>query len=487
VTERLALSITRVVIAACLLIVFPIVFGLSFSHLGRTPELIAWGFLLIAAGRIIWLTFSASPRLFDLAFWIFVYVFFGLAAQHQIATYRYPLFPGGGYTDSQLVTTQIRIAVGIAAYIVGVAIWNRYSRHRGISPMWERLAISERRVQVVGMIGLIMAVYEIFRVGLSTFFSSRDVLSNAILNATGQVKGYQLYNIASKSGVLESVFLTMPALVALVYLIVSGLWKRNKALFVALVVANVIVNNPISNPRAWTGVVIVGLLAALVNLRIRSRSVYFALGILLSLLLSLGYLNIFRSPETRTATNRLTITQQLTQSPDFAMFQQEVDGTEYVSTNGFTDGKQLAGSLFVFVPRSVWHSKAGPTGILVSQFVGLNGDWSSSLWTEFYIDFGYPELIVGFILLGSLFTYMDRVFATSKSTATRVLIPILATYTILFIRGSLEPEFGFALPLVILLFVCLKSKPNDFTRSPLGSSETGRLEPDSLVASLPGK
>jgi hypothetical protein len=319
---------------------------------------------------------------------------------------------------------------------------------------------------VVGIIGILMAWYEILHVGLSAFFNSRDALTSAVLNATGQVQGYQFYNATSKSGgVLTSVLLTMPVFVVLVYLIASGLWRRNKILFGALILTNIIVNNPISNARAWTGVVIVGILAAVVNLRKRSRTVYFALGLLLSLLVSLSYLNVFRAPQQATAATAAastpTISQQLTQSPDFAMFQQEIDGTLYVNTAGFTSGRQLAGSLFVFVPRSLWPSKSGATGILDSQLVGLNGDWSASLWTELYIDFGYPELIVGFILLGYLFTSLDNVFATSRSIATRVMLPILATYALLLIRGSLQPTLGYAIPLVIVLAICLKVKSKD--------------------------
>jgi hypothetical protein len=461
-TERTALSVARGVIAVCLLVGFPLAFGLSAPSLGHAPELIAWGFLLVGAARIIWLTFSPVPRLFDLAFWIFVYVFFGLAAEAEIATHRYPLFYGG-YTDSQLITTQIRIAVGVAAFVAGVGLWNRFSRGRSKPMAWDGLAISERRCQIVGIIGILAAGYEIAHLGISIFFSSRDTLGNSILNASGQVNGFQFYNAVSKSGgVFTSVLLTMPALIALVYLIASGLWRRNRVLFVILVIVNVIVNNPISNARAWTGVVAVGLLAALVNLRKRSRSTYFALGLLLSLLVSLSYLNVFRAPQSAhraTTTSTPSLDQQLSQSPDFGMFQQEVNGTIYVHNDGFTSGRQLAGAVFVFVPRSIWPSKAGSTGILDSQIVGLHGDWSSSLWTEFYIDFGYPELIIGFVLLGYLFTYLDNVFALSTSVATRVMMPMLATYSMLFIRGALQPTLGYAIPLVILLFVCLKRKP----------------------------
>lgn len=459
VTERRLLAVGQFTIALCLLVLFPVAFGISIPSIHRAPELLAWLFWLSAAGRIIWLVYSGRPRLFDMVFWVFVYIFWGLAADVQIASGRYPIFlKGGGYSDSMIVTTQTRIAVGIAAYVVGVWAWNQFTVNRESTGLWDKVTISEDRVRIVGIVGILTGLYEIHKIGLHTFFSSRYTLTNAVTNLGSQVAGYNYEDAASKaSGVLTSVFLTVPSFVALIYILVSGLWRRNKTLTVALIAINIIVNNPISQPRAQSGVVAVGLLAVLVDLRKRPRIVYFALGLLLSLLLSLSYLNVFRAPETESGSvTEPSISQELSQSPDFGMFQQEINGTAWVQTEGFTNGRQLAGSALVFVPRALWSSKPQSTGVVVSQLADLNGNWSSSFWTEFYIDFGYPELIAAMVLVGYLFTRLDRQFEASHSAAAKVAIPTLATYTVILVRGSLQPEFGFMLPLVLVFLVCLK-------------------------------
>jgi hypothetical protein len=176
---------------------------------------------------------------------------------------------------------------------------------------------------------------------------------------------------------------------------------------------------------------------------------------LVSLLLSLTYLGVFKSPLSETH-KKPSISNELVQSADYAMFQQEINGTIYVNEHGFTKGRQLVGDVFVYAPHKLWIAKPGSTGILVAQVEGLSGDWSLTIWTELFIDFGYPELVLAFVLIGYLFAHLDDVFARSSARVAKVIIPMLATYSILLIRGSLQAEIGYGIPLVIMLFACLR-------------------------------
>jgi hypothetical protein len=275
------------------------------------------------------------------------------------------------------------------------------------------------------------------------------------------VAGLRVYDLASKSaGSLKQLALTVPSFVVMVYLIQDRRWLRHKVLFAAVIAVSIVTNNPISNARYWTGVVLIGIVAASMDLSKKSRHVFFALGLLVTTVFSLSYLGVFRTstPVRSTSTQSTSVTQQLIDSPDYGMFQQEVNTTLYVSSHGYTNGSQLAGSMLVYVPRSIWHSKPGATGQLVEQEVGLNNLFSSSLWTEFYIDFGYPELIIGFILIGYAFSYLDNVFYRSRSTAVKIIIPVAATYSIIFLRGSLQPTIAYGVPIFVVLFLCLRRR-----------------------------
>jgi hypothetical protein len=455
--ERLALPAARALVALLLLVFIPLIFHLPGPSSSQFTVLVAWVFLVVAALRLVYLTFITRPLLMDIAFWLFIYVFFGLAAAAQIGGHQYPL-SAGDYTSSVIGTTQVRIAVGIAAYLAGRWLWARFSTRRP-PVLWDQLRISEWRTQVVGVVGVVLAGALIATTGIKSFFESRDQLALTLFNAAGKVAGVRVYDVASKgAGGFKQLALTVPVFVVLVYLLASGLWRRHRILFAAVIGVSIITNNPISNARYWTGVVVAGLLAALMNLRLNSRHVYFALGLLLSTVFSLSYLNLFRDTATapQSGHSAVSISTQLTSSPDYGMFQQELNGTLYVASHGFTHGQQIAGAVLVYVPHAVWPGKPGATGTVVEQEVGLNEQLSSSLWTEFYIDFGYPELIVGFILVGWLFAYLDNVFRRSTSLPARLIIPIAATYATIFLRGSLQPTLAYGVPIFVVLFLCCR-------------------------------
>lgn len=456
--ERLLLSVCRVAIVVFLYILVPLLFHLNPPPLSNHPLCVAWIFLLLAATRLTVIILRHSPSLLDITFWSFVYIFFGAAAIDQIQNNSYPLAVGS-YTPSELLTTQLRIAVGIACYCVGRWLWNRLAPHRRRLPDWNNLDIVPQRVLLLGALAIPIALALAVKTGIHSFFESRDTLALSLYNASGSVVGLKVYEVASKvSGSFQQIFLEIPPFVALVYLLVTKLWRRHKYLLIGLIGVCAITDNPISSARAWTAVVIVGLFAALVNLSPRSRHVYFALGLLLTSMFSLSYLNVFRTPAADriySSSTTASLPQQL-QSADYGMFQQEVNGTVWIQDHGFTNGRQLAGSILVYVPRSVWHSKPTATGNIVSQQIEVDADNSSSLWTEFYIDFGYPELIILFLLLGYFFGYLDTTFARSTSRAAQVIIPIIATDAVLFLRGSLQPTVAYAIPLFLVLFICTR-------------------------------
>ena len=81
----------------------------------------------------------------------------------------------------------------------------------------------------------------------------------------------------------------------------------------------------------------------------------------------------------------------------------------------FAAGETLWHALIALVPRAVWPDKpvvAGSMG-LVTDYTGIYFDRTTSVGLgqvlEFYINFGYAGIVVGFLLLGALVTHIDRV------------------------------------------------------------------------------
>jgi hypothetical protein len=40
----------------------------------------------------------------------------------------------------------------------------------------------------------------------------------------------------------------------------------------------------------------------------------------------------------------------------------------------------------------------------------------------------------------------------------KIIIPIAATYSIIFLRGSLQPTIAYGVPIFIVLFLCLRRR-----------------------------
>jgi hypothetical protein len=63
---------------------------------------------------------------------------------------------------------------------------------------------------------------------------------------------------------------------------------------------------------------------------------------------------------------------------------------------------------------------------------------SSPLWTEFYVDGGFPLVVLGFLALGLITARLQRRFEHADPfSLSAALVPLLAGYQLYVLRGSL--------------------------------------------------
>ena len=80
----------------------------------------------------------------------------------------------------------------------------------------------------------------------------------------------------------------------------------------------------------------------------------------------------------------------------------------------FLHGRSLFEGLVAVVPRAIWPDKPvyGGSPAVVSEMTGLrfnnNTSWGVGNVMEFYINFGLPSLVFGFVLLGLFIGWLDR-------------------------------------------------------------------------------
>ncbi|WP_223188016.1 O-antigen polymerase [Streptomyces sp. CBMA29] len=401
-------------------------------------------------GRLAAMVLTRRRRLIQGAFWLFVYVAMGVAPLAQAVIGQVPTPVVGPRTDTTTAITLVLI--GCVAFDVGALL----ARHRPAARIRRarpQASVSRRRLWLLIVVAYLGSALCIMKLGGPTvFFSSRQGISESV----------QSSGLAGSGGDshVGSAFIrgfgTVPALLALLFLIrwmITSRIARRRPLAIAaltgLVLINVIVNNPISNPRYWFLTVVFSLLfTAFPKSPVMYRTALVT-GVVAALLL-FPFLDRFRYDsggyhpvETTSALEPLT----LKDYDQIGMFANTI--TFVGSGEGHSHGRQLAADVFFFVPRSIWHGKPLDSGVQVGQWMGMtNTNLSSPLWAELWLDFGPVGMTGGFLLLGYFCARGDRRYAQRTledgrpGTVMAVVIPLVCGYSFILLRGPLLQASG---------------------------------------------
>jgi hypothetical protein len=400
-------------------------------------------------GALTWVLTGTSVRLVAFGFWLFSYVWLGLAPLAMLATDAYPL--AYRTDDATAFSVTVLIEVGLLAYSAGAFLAARRAAKRSVvlAPLLSR-RLAPLRVLVLSALSLVLAVVLVPQLGGgAAFFTSRQAL-------------WQSEATTDSERTLRTWTLCVPAFWALVGLIhlprrtTGDRWlRRVRWLLLPLLLGlNVVVNNPISRPRFWAGTVLLVLLFTWSRFN-RPRAFRITAAALTAVvLLVFPYSDYFRYSE-REAVQVVSLTEQLTSNMDYDSFQQMQTGVDHVKENGFSPSDAL-GPLVFMVPRSVWPEKPQAIGITLAQHAGYEfWNLSAPLWIESYMWAGFPSVVAVFCLLGAAGRRMDDIrerLRDRPATLAFVLVPAFAFYQMIFLRGSLLAIVG---PMLLLLTVPL--------------------------------
>jgi len=129
---------------------------------------------------------------------------------------------------------------------------------------------------------------------------------------------------------------------------------------------------------------------------------------------------------------------------------------ELIDEQGHGLGKQLIGTLFFFVPRSLWEDKPISSGEMVGQYLMENSTlWFSnlsfSLPYEFFYDFGALGVIGGALILAVFVATIEE--KAKKSTVWQIFVVYFSFYLYFLMRGPLLPAFAYLAPVLIASFM----------------------------------
>jgi hypothetical protein len=443
--------------------------GVRPGDLADFPVLLAMVITWWAALRLVQLYVEGEARIVELGFFTFVYLWMGLAPLAQVGADRFPL--AQTFSSSTQVSALMTTLVGLAGYEVGRLLARAKSGGLRLPERVEHAQVSPVRTWVLAALGLAAtAVITLTSGGLAVRFSSRFEAERSLF---GEIDpGLRVDQAPDKAmALIKGAFLGLPVFFALLLLLYLRRTARARGvsdrlvtgpaatvLLLALIAANVVANNPIANSRLQVGVVAFAFLAVLVPPDTARRFRMAVVGVLIIFLLVFPYADIFRYSTVLVDDEGLS--EQLVVSPDYGMFNQDMNTIVYVDEEGFTNGRQVAGTVGALVPRKLWAGKPIATGDLVSRTENINA--SSTLWSEAYIDFGRVGVFVAFVLWGAGSRVLSTAYVRRRRDRPELagaIVPVFAGIQLFIIRGALQPTMSQIWPLLLMTVFCFTLAP----------------------------
>lgn len=409
-----------------------------FSQLNSLTIAIQLTVILWCAVRLTDLVRTGNPQPMAIGFWIYTYVFLGLAPLTQVVQGRFP--GAAGVSLESTTTASLIVLLGIASYDLLRFV---HSKLRPTEHRTRHLVFSKPRTSALAVVGLLLAAAYTGWVSLDVLFTSRLALDTTL---------------RSLDPATAAIFVaagTVPVFVAL-HAVIAGKRRPSRLRWLAigtLVVANLTVTNVFSSPRYWVGTVFISLVLTAGPPPGRRRFQFLVVATLAGLLFVFPYADLYRND--RNASLQLApISEQFATSGDYDSYQQITLGVAYTRVNGVQMGRQLTGAALFFVPRSVWSAKPQDTGTVLAQSAGYRfTNLSAPLWVEGYLDFGPLGVVLLLGGLGLASAFIDRRFASAASSRGPWFVAgaILGFYQVLVLRGSLLQSMARLSVIVICL------------------------------------
>lgn len=394
---------------------------------------------------------SAQP--ITAMFWIFVYVFLGLAGLAQL--WR------GGFPSITASSPLLDVPVAYAAILLGLLSFDVGVRVRpsdGHGSRWLQRPVGFERVVVLGVIGLVCSAFVLWALGGAGWLFQATLVLQTRLDDVAM----RTFHAAPVFGTILRVPISIAFVTALA-LITARRGQRRATrlqiiLLVALGVVTAVVDNPVSTPRYWLGAVVVASILIVFPPINRTRSMAYVLGFVAIMLVVFPYADLYRRSTEVSIASRISGSnpyEELASKGDFDAVQQIAGAVGLSEYSGHTLGAQTMGVAFFWVPRAVWPGKPPGTGPIVSDFLRLsNRNVSMPLWGFLYLEGGAILVAVGMFLYGLLVRFIEDAYVGDIRAPTRasVLVPLFAGYQFYLLRGDPLPAVAYVVPAVLAIW-----------------------------------
>src|SRR5665647_635751 len=388
----------------------PVLLIAEVENVGRSDAwAISWGITVWAGIRRAHRVAAGKAALFDFMFWIFVYIFMGLAPTAQIRADEVSSTTPGmdPLLDGRIAGA---VVLGLFSYEVGrfaarhlvPALRSKQVSEGGPSPDLfggpgrRPLDVVPSRAVVLTLVGVLAAAYYVYRIGVSTLFMSRysafeirsermpDIATRSIVSAAGS------YPLLIAAGVYLRVWVTRA---------LGERSGRHLPLLAVSVGALLLVVNPISAARYDFGTIVFALVVFAGAFGTLRRSRVTMAAVFTGFIFVFPIADAFRSNTLNTTRNGFF--GEYLGNADYDGFWQIGNALSYADDGLVQPLRQALGVVLFWVPSAIWPDKPYDTGILLAQYRNYSFDnLSAPLWAELIVNGGLVLLVVGFVLVG---------------------------------------------------------------------------------------
>lgn len=404
---------------------------------------------------------SVTSRGFSLAvsvFWLWSYVFLGLAPLYQLGTGIFPWL--GEFSDATVTTALTIVLLGSATAYLATALTYRYKLRReyrqlALVPPVAKTRSLQNVLTVVLALYVAAAILFILVTG-SALFEGKAAFQLQLV-ANGAIPGSGTLFFFSTAGAIA-----LPA--------IAIVCKRNGVnlswpLLVAVTVLGFIVTNPLTGSRFLTGSFLLALVASLL---VRTELIrYMPAGIGVVFVTLFPSLDLARGDGTGSEALAVAPPSATLVTFDFDSFEmllREVNASGIFSSQSIERIDLLIAPFLRWIPFLSDSVQGNASGPVVARLTGMTyTNVSMPLWGESHLIGGMLGIALAFALLGLIFGLMRP---STVPTALRPTGPInlavdapVAALLFIFLRGSLYEVTGylvFALGITALLWGVFK-------------------------------
>ena len=423
----------------------------------QTPGLPRSGAWVLSLALAVWSGIRLSIilgqghiRLFAFFFWLFTYVFTGIAPTVQIrADQPSSTTPGiSALADNAMMWTVI---LGVVMFEIGSFAAQMRSSRLIIrsAPDATRTGLHTGATLALLAVGLSFQAFYLGRIGLATFFESREAMAVARETA--------FPNPPVRAIVISLAW--YPTLVAVGALLqlrrqAARWWIRTGylALILAGTAMTAVLANPTSTTRYVAGTVYFALAVMFGAVATVARVRVSLTAIIVGLFFLFPIADAFRKSER--SFERESFYGEYLGNADYDAVWQVSNALSYWSSGAAEFGRQAIGLVLFWVPRSLWPGKPTDTGILLAEYQGYDFEnLSAPLWAEAMVNAGPVGVAVVFFGFGFLLNRMDSRIQGSLRTSGIWLIvaAIVPAYMLILLRGSLLQATGGLVVMVLSL------------------------------------